>query len=86
MTGCGNMLERVRLVRVSPVLAFAEVRLPAVNLSGLRVQIDTCGELAFSAPDRRDKNGRVWPIYSLQPGAREDIEAEIARLWRRGPG
>jgi hypothetical protein len=78
-------VERVRLVRVSPVFGFADIRLPAVNLHDLRIEVDHRGELRFTPPVRNDARGRAWPAYSLQPGTREEIHAAIAALWA-GPG
>ena len=79
-----ELLERVRLVRVSPTFGFAEIRLLAANLHSLKVELDSCGRLRLTAPTRTDKHGRTWPAYSLQPGAAEEIERAIARLWH-GP-
>jgi hypothetical protein len=74
-------IERIMLRRVTSRLAFADVRLPSVNLHGLRIEESDAGALSIRAPWRTDSNGREWPHYSLQPGAREAIEREIARLW-----
>lgn len=78
-----GQVERVRLYRVSRTLAFADVRLPWVNLTGLRIEESASGRLTVTAPVRPDRNGLSRPIYSLQPVAREAIEAEIAVLWAR---
>jgi len=76
-------IERVRLHRVSPRLGFAEIRLPEVNLAGLKVEQSPDGRLTITPPSRQDAQGRQWPAYSLQPEARAAIEAEITRLWGR---
>lgn len=76
-------IERIRLHRVSARLAYAEIRLPLVNLSGLKVEQSPDGRLKLTPPCRPDAQGRQWPSYSLQPEARAAIEAEIARLWSR---
>lgn len=76
-------VERVRLHRISPTLGFAEVRLPWVNLTGLKIEERPDGRLMITPPTRQDGRGRVWNVYSLQPGAREAIEREVACLWAR---
>lgn len=76
-------VERVRLRRVSPQLGFAEIRLPWVNLAGLKVEQSPDGRLKLTPPSRQDGQGRNWPSYSLQPEARAAIEAEIAVLWAK---
>lgn len=77
------MIERVRLNRVSRTLGFAAVRLPGVNLRGLRVEEGRDGRLAVKPPEHEDRDGRRWPVYALQPHWREGIEREIACLWAR---
>ena len=79
-----GQVERVRLHRVSRTLAFADVRLPWVNLTGLKVEECAAGRLTVTPPERPDRNGCARPVYALQPVARELIEAEIALLWARG--
>lgn len=81
----GGLVERVKLIRVSPTLAFAEVRLEAVNLSGLRVEVDGRGELRLVTPVLQTRQGQARPAYSLQPGAAEAIARAISELWH-GPG
>ena len=76
-------IERVRLHRVSPTLGFAEVRLPSVNLHGLRIEEGSDGRLTIKPPERQDARGRTWPVYALQPETREAIEREVACLWAR---
>ena len=75
-------VERIVLKRVSPDLAFADVRLPGVNLTGLRVENGLSG-LRITPPTRADRQGREWPIYALQPGTREAVEASIREAWSR---
>ena len=79
-------VERVHLNRVSPTLGFADVRLDAVNLHGLRIEQGASGQLTIQPPGRQDRDGRSWPAYSLQPGWREAIEHEIAKLWHKPSG
>ncbi len=81
-----EVIERVRFARISDTVEFAEVRLPGVNLSSLCVTLNGHGRLCLRAPTRRDRGGREWPAYSLQPGYREDVEVEIERLWHLGRG
>lgn len=76
-------IERVRFRRVSPTLAFADVRLREVNLCNLRIEKGHDGCLIIKAPEHKDKLGRCWPAYALQPECRASIEAEIAILWAR---
>lgn len=78
-----GQVERVRLHRVSRTLAFADVRLPWVHLTGLPVEENASGRLTVTAPERLDRHGCTRPIYSLQPVAREAIEREIGVLWAR---
>lgn len=73
-------IERVRFRRISPTLAFADVRLREVNLCNLRIEEGHDGRLTIKAPEHKDKLGRCWPAYSLQPECRASIEAEIAAL------
>ena len=79
-----GQVERVRLHRVSRTLAFADIRLPWVHLTGLRVEEGASGRLTITPPERLDRNGCQRPIYALQPVAREMIEHEVAILWARG--
>ncbi len=81
MSAVDRIVERIRLRRVSPTLAFAEVRLPGVNLHGLRVEQRPGGSLTIQAPERQDSAGRTWPVYALQPSTREAVLAEVERLW-----
>jgi hypothetical protein len=74
-------IERVRLRKLSPTLAFADVRLAEVNLHGMRVELDAGGGLKITAPVRTDARGREWPSFSLQPGVREEVHRAIASLW-----
>ncbi|MBV8093129.1 MAG: hypothetical protein JO110_07820 [Acetobacteraceae bacterium] len=79
-------LERITLRRVSPTFGFADVRLPGVNLCGLRVERRRDGPLIIRPPEQIDREGRSWPTYSLQPGTREAVEAAIKDLWARSGG
>ena len=76
------VVERVTLRRVTPQLGFAAVRLAGVNLTGLRVE-ERDGHLLLTAPETVDGQGRRWPVYALQPGAREAVEAAVAVQWCR---
>jgi hypothetical protein len=84
MNSAPDLVERVRLVRVSPTLAFAEVRFFPVNLFSLRCEVDSKGKLQLTAPTRPDSRGQARPCYALQPEARAAIEAEVTRLWWAG--
>ena len=75
------MVERIRLHRVSPTRGFCDIRLPAVNLCGLRIEEQPDGRLTIRPPETTDAQGRSWPVFSLQPLHREAIEAEIALAW-----
>jgi hypothetical protein len=77
---CGT-IERIALRRVSRSLGFADVRLLPVHLRSLRIEESPDGTLKVTPPDRIDRQGRRWPAYALQPGAREAIEREIGLLW-----
>lgn len=74
--------ERIVLRRVTPTFGFADVRFPAVNLLGLRVEATPAG-LGVSEPVTTDKDGRTWPAFHLQPHYREALAREIAVLWGR---
>ena len=78
--------ERISLRRISPTFGFAEVPLPGVNPCGLRVEQGPDRLLVISLPAQVDRQGRTLPIYSLQPGTREAIEAAISDLWARSEG
>ncbi len=73
--------ERIRLHRVSRTFGYADVRLPAVNLCGLKIEEQPDGSLRIRPPETVDAQGRRWPCFSLQPIYREQIEREIATLW-----
>jgi hypothetical protein len=75
-----SSIERITLRRASAHLGFAYVRLHGVNLHGLRIEQSDEGGLTIMPPVRVHR-GWTWPHYSLQPGTREVIEGEIARLW-----
>jgi hypothetical protein len=75
------VVEFVRLRRVSPTLGFATVRLPGVLLNDLRVEQRESGALTIQPPRRKDRHGRVWQHFALQPGLREAVEREIGALW-----
>jgi len=77
------VLERITLRRVSPTLGYASIRLPHVNLSGLKVEATPGGHLTITPPGRLDSMGRFWPNYSLQPECAAAVKAEIATLWAR---
>ncbi len=77
------LVERVSLRRVSPGLGFVDVRLPAVHLCSLRVEQQRDGTLAITPPTQADRNGRPWPLYALQPGTREAVEAAVRDVWAR---
>ncbi len=79
-----GLVERVRLIRVSASFGFAEVRLAAVNLAGLRVELNGRGDLRLVPPTIQANQGQPRPAYALQPGAAEEIQAAIAELWH-GP-
>lgn len=73
-------IERVTLHRVTPTLGFATVRIAGVNLMGLRVE-QRDGRLIVQTPETSDRKGGRWPVYALQPGLREAVEAELAIQW-----
>lgn len=76
-----DLVQRISLRRVSATLAFADVRLPSVHLLGLRVEQRDGGSLVVTPPEREGSDGRRWPHYALQPGAREAVEAAIGQIW-----
>ncbi len=73
-------VERVTLRRVTRQLGFATVRLAGVNLMGLRVE-ERDNRLTLQVPETVDGQGRRWPVYALQPGARAAVEAAVAVQW-----
>jgi hypothetical protein len=73
-------IERVTLNRVTPELAFATVQVAGVSLMGLRVE-QRAGALIVQAPEATDSTGKCWPMYSLEPGLRNALEAELAIQW-----
>jgi hypothetical protein len=77
---CGDV-ERIPLRRLSRSPAFSDVRLAPVHLRSLRIEESPDGTLKVTPPDRIDHQGQRWSAYVLQPGSRESIEREIARLW-----
>jgi hypothetical protein len=78
-----DLVERVTLRRINPTFGIADVRLAAVHLRGMRVRERSDGSLEITAPVETGRDGRTWPTYYLQPGARESVEAEIAAIWAR---
>ena len=77
------LIERIQLRRTSRSTGFANVRLPGVNLTGLRIEERPDGRLICMPPVTTGRDGRHWPIYALQPGWREAVEREVACLWAR---
>lgn len=77
-----SIVERISLRRVSPLTGFCDVRLPDVHLRGLWVEECAGGRLSVSAPMIPCGYGRTMPAYAVQPGAREAIEAAVAKAWR----
>ncbi len=79
-------IEYVRLRRASPSLGFTDVRLRGVLLRNLRAGQLSNDVLEITMPTQRDKAGRLWLLYTLQPGTRGLVEAEFARVWGRSTG
>ena len=76
-------IERVTLRRINSTFGFASVRVPGVNLLGMRVTEMSDGRLVCIPPETMGNQGQRWPAWALQPGWRENIEREIACLWAR---
>ena len=74
-------VEFIRLRRVNPDFAIANVRIPGVHLQSIRVALQRNGSLLITAPTVADRNGRPWPCFSMQPGTQEPVEAAIVQLW-----
>jgi hypothetical protein len=79
----GVAIDRVQLRRISATLGYADVRLDAVHLCGIKVERRPDGHLSIRPPEHVDRLGRTWPAFALQPGAREAVEEAISRLWDR---
>jgi len=79
-------VEVVKLRRINSTFAYGAVRIPGVCLNGTAVTDRGGGKLEISYPATVDKNGTAWPTYSLQPGAREAVEAAIVTVWNRERG
>jgi hypothetical protein len=73
--------ECVRLRRVSPTFGFADIQVCGIHLTGLRVEPQADGRLAITPPTRTDREGRTWPVFTLQAGVAEEVAVELARLW-----
>lgn len=76
----GPAVKSVTLHQVSPTLAFARVVLPGVSIMALRVEVGA-GKLFIQAPSIADQNGKQWPIYVLQSGVADAVEAAITLQW-----
>lgn len=63
--------ERILLHRASRTFGYAEVRLPSVNIKGVRIEEQTDGRLTIRMPDQ----------VFLQPVWREAVERELGLLW-----
>ena len=77
-----SRVERIDLRRLSPTYGFADVRLEAVHLRGLKIEQAADGRVSIRVPEQTDSAGRARPLYSLQPGWREAVEAEVLRMWQ----
>ena len=75
-------VERVTLHRVTRDLGFAVVRIAGMNLMGLRVE-ERDSRLTLTPPETVDGQERRWPVYALQPGLHEVVEAAVAVQWGR---
>jgi len=74
-------IERVSVREVRPGFAYASIRLREVSLSGIAVSRDASGRVSLKCPTQRDRHGREWPVFSLQPGALEAAAAAVAAVW-----
>ena len=74
-------IERVSVREVRPGFAYASIRLREVSLSGIEASRDSYGLVSLKCPTQRDRHGREWPVFSLQPGALEAATAAIAAVW-----
>lgn len=74
-------IEMLRVRRTQPGIAWVTLRLPGVLLNGIRADRDMSGSVRLTYPDRIGRDGRVWPLVTLQPGVRENVEAAVARYW-----
>ena len=73
-------VEPIRLHRVSPTFAFADVR-SGVHLRSIGVGQQPSGALRITPPSTTGRDGRLWPCFALQPGTREAVDAAIAQVW-----
>jgi len=74
-------VERVTVREIRPGFAYASIRLRDVALSGIEASRDAAGRVSLKCPTQRDRNGREWPVFSLQPGALETATAAVAAVW-----
>ncbi len=77
------LVERITLRHVSPDFAFATVRLADVHLNGIKIKKSADGTLQMTMPTEKGRDGREWPVFALQPHAREAVEAAIREIWER---
>ena len=77
-------VELIRMRRISPDFAYADVRLPGVHLRNIAVALQRNGTLLITPPSTTGRDGRLWACYSLQPGVREAVEAAITQSWEAG--
>ncbi|HEY8612346.1 MAG TPA: hypothetical protein VIL69_13770 [Roseomonas sp.] len=75
------MVERVSVRPIRAGFAYASIRLRDVSLNGIEATRDTSGRVTLKCPMQRDRHGREWPVFALQPRALEAATAAVAAVW-----
>ena len=65
-------VELIRMRRISPDFAYADVRLPGVHLRNIAVPLQRNGTLSITPPSATGRDGRLWACtrYSQASGRR----------------
>lgn len=77
------LIERVSMRFVRPGFAYVSLRLRDVHLHGLEARRGPGGVVLLKPPMREGTDGRLWPIYALQPSALEAAAEAVGALRRQ---
>lgn len=75
------LLERVVVKRIRPDFAFIDVRIPGAHLRGIEARRDASGRVSLRCPEKADRHGQLWPVFSLAPATLDAAADAVARLW-----
>ncbi|MBO1081856.1 hypothetical protein [Roseomonas haemaphysalidis] len=79
-------IERVVIRVIAHDLAFVDLRLPGVMLKSMKAIRRPDGTIFLQPPVTVDRDGRAWPLYSLQPGTAEAAVRAVTAQWSLAAG